>query len=240
VRNLQAVVVLLGLVGGCGEEARYPASTRGEPVVSRAGAPVNANAGAAVTPPAGLADEAACDPYAVRPLGSHWTPFTDDGCASEDTTSVVRAMWQGDEPRRCESQWTATVPGDSGAFAGIESEVMPDLSSLKAVRFQVRGPGRSVRAQFASREQLKEGAAGTDRCKSDWYDFYGEVLSCGDGTAEWRDVELTLAELKQRGWGRAVPRKPEDWVRFQIVTEERPVEAFECEIRGFELVFADR
>lgn len=228
------VVVVVG--AGCSDAPRYPSSTRGEPVVSRAGSPVNPNAGRAIQLPAGGEDETNCDPYAVRPLGSHWSPFTDDGCATDNATSIVVTSWQGTEPRWCETRWTAHVPAEAGSFAGIESEVMTDLTKVKSIKFQVRGEGRSVRGQLAAREQIHEGGMGDDDCHSEWYDFFGEVFRCGDGTEAWKDVELKLDELKQRGWGRVIEKKLEDLVRFQVVTEERPVEAFQCELRQFELV----
>jgi hypothetical protein len=155
-------VLGVALGAGCSESTRYPSSTRGAAVVSRAGAPVDANAGHAIKLPVLSDEDTSCDPYAVRPLGVYWVPFTDEGCGSDDTTSVVRAQWNDATPRVCEATWAARVPKDSGSFTGIESEVLMDLSEVARVRFEVRGKGQPVRAQFADRNQLVEGLRGSN------------------------------------------------------------------------------
>ncbi len=173
-----------------------------------------------------------CDPYFGSPIGQYWYTFADDACKHGTSVSLLQLLHTGNDGLGCTLRWfggvTTTV---TDPFAGVGVNLTrTDLATKTELRMEVRGDGRSYRAQFVRKLQLDEDAKDED-CTNDNWDFYGQEFVCGDGTSAWSPVTVDLRALKQVGFGKAVALDLSDADRFQIVTRTAGEGSFQCELR---------
>lgn len=210
-------------------------------------APREADATDAGWKPSSMRDTTRCDAMAVAPVGSKWLSYHDDQCHGDDSDSTAEAFWEEDRTV-CVTTWKGHVSNfDEDTFASVQTGLRRDLSKAKSLRFQSRGTGEEVRVQFHRKYQLDKWAEDNatksdfdidedEACDEEWVDFYGQDFYCGDGSDRWQTIDIDLAHLRQRGWGRKVPLDLNDMVQMELVTLHRPIEHFSCQFKLFEVV----
>lgn len=175
---------------------------------------------------------AECDANFGSPLGRYWYTFADDACRHGTSVSLLQLLHTGNDGLGCTLRWFGGITtAVSDPFAGVGVNITrTDLATKNHVLIEVRGDGRTYRAQFVRKLQLDEDAKDED-CTNDNWDFYGQEFVCGDGTSSWSPVSVDLHTLKQLGFGTPVALDLSDAERFQIVTRNTTEVGFQCEFR---------
>lgn len=177
---------------------------------------------------------AECEEHFGSPIGRYWYTFADDTCHQGTSVSLFQLLHNGSDGLGCTLRWfgivtTKYAEGFAGAGVNVDRE---DLAQKRRLLMEVRGDGRSYRAQFVFKSQLDEEAKQTDCGKgTDPTDYYGQEFVCGDGTGAWREVTLDLTALKQFGYGTQIPLDLSQAERFQVVTRLHAEHGFQCEFR---------
>ena len=131
----------------------------------------------------------------------------------------------------CRVRWTGSVTDfDAASYAAVSlMATVPDLEEYESVLVKTRGDGRVYRVKFPQRAQL-EAIPEEEDCETDYYDFYGIDVACGDGTDEWVTREIPFSSLEQEGWGKTFDLDLSEVTELQFFTRERPIHEFQCDL----------
>jgi len=123
----------------------------------------------------------------------------------------------------CALRWKGNVTtkyqwGYAGIGLGVSSV---SFGKAKKVVLMTRGDGKSVRLKLPMGQQEKNKE----------YNNYGAPFACGDGSGNWKKVEISFDQLQQeQGWGAARPLDLGDIALLQFQTMGQPLSSYQCDL----------
>jgi hypothetical protein len=132
----------------------------------------------------------------------------------------------------CAIAWSGTLgPGQVHPFAGVSSDLAQHaLQGFQKIVLSVRGDGGPVRLRLPTTAAHLGAHRNADQCTTD-EDAYGFVFACGDGSAQWKTIEIPFDRLKQSGWGQVWTFDAADVSALQLQTERQKPGSFHCDFR---------
>ncbi len=186
---------------------------------------------------------AECDASFGSPLGQHWYTFSDAECYGGTSVSLLQLLHNGNDGMGCSLRWIGSLKRTmNDPFTGVGHDVTRvDLTQFKKIHLQVRGDGHRYRVQLPMQEQIRLGGEaraalprdenGLVDCHEEYYDFFGQEFTCGDDTDVWAPLDVSLADLRQYGFGKSFALKLDDVEHLQIVSIEHEERDFQCEFK---------